>query len=186
MNEMATKDRLVQTAALLFRKKGYDGVGLAEILSAANAPKGSLYHHFPNGKADLAMAAATWASDGMLQIIDSAFADAGSFEQGATTLCYKIAKFFDVTGGSDGCPVSSILIDGSGDASFRAELARILEGWVDRVAVHGRRLGLDAETASSRARVVMIGIEGAWVICRAQSSAEQLRQIPDLLGFRAS
>ncbi len=185
MTELATKDRLVQTAALLFRKKGYDGVGLAEILAAAKAPKGSLYHHFPNGKADLAMAAATWASDGMLQIIDAAFAEATSFDHGATTLCYKIAKFFDVTGGSDGCPVSSILIDGSGDAAFRAELATILEGWVTRVSEHGQRLGLDEADANTRARVVMIGIEGAWVICRAQSSANQLRQLPDLLEFRA-
>ncbi|MFY8043743.1 MAG: TetR/AcrR family transcriptional regulator, partial [Rhodoferax sp.] len=38
-------------------RKGYHGVGLTELLSAAQAPKGVLYHHFPGGKAELAVAA---------------------------------------------------------------------------------------------------------------------------------
>ena len=49
---LSTKERLVRTACALFRQRGYSGVGVAEILTAAQAPKGSLYHHFPNGKSD--------------------------------------------------------------------------------------------------------------------------------------
>ena len=59
---LPTKDRLIHAAATLFRTRGYHGVGLADVLADAKAPKGSLYHHFPNGKSDLALAAATWAS----------------------------------------------------------------------------------------------------------------------------
>ncbi|MEC7259688.1 MAG: helix-turn-helix domain-containing protein, partial [Pseudomonadota bacterium] len=65
----STKDRLIHAASDLFRRRGYAGVGIAEILNAAGAPKGSLYHHFPNGKADLALATADWASDGMLKLM---------------------------------------------------------------------------------------------------------------------
>ena len=54
-----TKDRLILAAATLFRTRGYHGVGLADVLAEAKAPKGSLYHHFPNGKSDLALAAAS-------------------------------------------------------------------------------------------------------------------------------
>lgn len=56
--EPSTRDRLVQAATRLFRQRGYDGTGLTEILTEAGVPKGSLYHHFPEGKADLACAAA--------------------------------------------------------------------------------------------------------------------------------
>ncbi|MEM9341731.1 MAG: TetR/AcrR family transcriptional regulator [Pseudomonadota bacterium] len=184
--EPPTKERLIEAAALLFRQKGYDGVGLAEILAAAKAPKGSLYHHFPNGKSDLALASAKWASNGMLRIIDEAFADAQTFDEGATTLCHKIAKFFDISGGWDGCPVSSILLDGSGDLAFRDALADYLETWVQHAAALGMARGLSADEAERRARLVMIGIQGAWVLCRAQSSADPLRQLPDLLGLRTT
>jgi TetR/AcrR family transcriptional repressor of lmrAB and yxaGH operons len=52
-----TRDRIVRAAVGLFQQRGYHGVGLTEILAEAQAPKGSLYHHFPEGKAQLAVAA---------------------------------------------------------------------------------------------------------------------------------
>ena len=94
---LSTKDRLIQTAAQLFRRHGYHGVGLAELLSAAQAPKGSLYHHFPAGKSDLALAASTWASDGMLRVLAASFEPAESFHEGFTTLSFKLAKLFDIS-----------------------------------------------------------------------------------------
>ena len=45
-----TRDRLLAAAQRLFRKHGYHATGLSDILQAAQAPKGSLYHHFPGGK----------------------------------------------------------------------------------------------------------------------------------------
>lgn len=182
----STRDRLIETAALLFRQRGYDGVGIAEILKAARVPKGSLYHHFRNGKADLALASARWASDGMMRIIDDAFDDAADFNDGATTLCHKLAKFFDISGGWDGCPVSSILLDASGDPTFRDALATYLDDWVDRAAAHGTRLGLDGGDAARRAKALMLSIQGAWVVARARQHSGPIRQIPDILDIRAS
>jgi AcrR family transcriptional regulator len=49
--------RILRAAIRLFQERSYHGVGLSEILAEANAPKGSLYHHFPGGKAQLAVAA---------------------------------------------------------------------------------------------------------------------------------
>ena len=51
------RGRLIGAAAKLFQEKGYAATGLSEILDAASAPKGSLYHHFPGGKAELGAAA---------------------------------------------------------------------------------------------------------------------------------
>jgi TetR/AcrR family transcriptional regulator, lmrAB and yxaGH operons repressor len=50
-----TRTRLLQAALLLFRQRGYHGVGIRDILDAAHAPKGSLYHHFPGGKDQMAV-----------------------------------------------------------------------------------------------------------------------------------
>ena len=41
----------------LFRRQGYAGTGLNDIVELSGAPKGSLYHYFPDGKASIAEAA---------------------------------------------------------------------------------------------------------------------------------
>ncbi|MEO0930919.1 MAG: helix-turn-helix domain-containing protein, partial [Pseudomonadota bacterium] len=64
-----TRTKLAIEAGFLFQQKGYHGVGIAEVLERAGVPKGSLYHHFPSGKADLALAAAEIASTEVLRII---------------------------------------------------------------------------------------------------------------------
>lgn len=52
-----TRERILRAAIRLFQQRGYHGTGLTEILAEAEAPKGSLYHHFPEGKAQLGVAA---------------------------------------------------------------------------------------------------------------------------------
>jgi TetR/AcrR family transcriptional repressor of lmrAB and yxaGH operons len=175
---MDTREKLIVTAADLFRRRGFHGVGVAEILTAAGVPKGSLYHHFPKGKHDLALASAEWASRGMQRIIDDAFCDAKNFADGATTLCFKLAKFFDISGGWDGCPVSSILTDGPENDLFRQAVADAFEDWISRVAGHGERFGLAADTARAQGELLLVGIQGAWTLARAQKSSDPLRRLP--------
>lgn len=171
-----TKDRLIQSAATLFRMRGYHGVGLADILAEANAPKGSLYHHFPNGKSDLAMAAATWASDEMLRLIATSFGGADSFQAGATTLCYKLAKLFDVTGW-DTCPIASTLFEGPDNTDMRAHAGHIYEGWITEVLDHAERLGLPAPQARSQAEHLFMLIQGGWTLARARRNSDVLRAL---------
>lgn len=57
-----TKQRLISAAVTLFQSQGYHATGVAAILSHAGVPKGSMYHHFPNGKQQLTVAAVDWLS----------------------------------------------------------------------------------------------------------------------------
>lgn len=41
-----TKDRILKVGIDILSKKGYNNVGLKEILALANVPKGSFYHYF--------------------------------------------------------------------------------------------------------------------------------------------
>lgn len=49
-----TKELFLQTASSLFANKGYHATGISEILKQSQAPKGSLYYYFPQGKEQLA------------------------------------------------------------------------------------------------------------------------------------
>ena len=70
-----TRERIIRTAAELFRRQGYDGTGLNQILDVSGAPRGSLYFHFPGGKRQLAVEAVAASGEllgkGMERSLDS-------------------------------------------------------------------------------------------------------------------
>lgn len=53
-------DRVVEIAARLFRERGFDGVGVAELMKTAGFTHGGFYNHFPSKEA-LAVKAANFA-----------------------------------------------------------------------------------------------------------------------------
>jgi TetR/AcrR family transcriptional repressor of lmrAB and yxaGH operons len=178
---LSTKDRLIRSAATLFRTRGYHGVGLNDLLADANAPKGSLYHHFPNGKSDLAVAAATWASDEMLRLVSASYSDAATFRDGTTTLCFKIAKLFDLSGRWDGCPIAATLLEGPDNTEFGGCAQRLYDGWIREVQDHAERLGVEPSAAATAAEHLFILIQGGWQLARARRNSDVLRNLPQLM-----
>ncbi len=63
-----TRSRILQAALRLFRKHGYHGVGINDILALAEAPKGSMYHHFPGGKEEIGVAVIGEITNGLLAL----------------------------------------------------------------------------------------------------------------------
>ncbi len=177
----STKDRLVRSAANLFRTRGYHGVGLSDLLADANAPKGSLYHHFPDGKADLAVAAATWASDEMLRVFAASFAEAATFRDGATTLCFKLAKLFDLAEHWDACPIASTLFEGPDNSTFRDLAQNLYDGWIAEIHDHAGRFGMTQDEAQVASEHLFILLQGGWMLARARRSSDILRNLPQFL-----
>ncbi|AZV79617.1 TetR/AcrR family transcriptional regulator [Parasedimentitalea marina] len=179
-----TKDRLIRAAAHLFGNHGYHGVGLAEILTKAQAPKGSMYHHFPNGKSDLAMASATWASDQILLLIAASFEPSENFTEGATTLCHKLADLFEITGKWCGCPISSTLFEGPDNAEFHRHAAHLFEGWITEVDDHAQRLGMAKDKSALAAQNFYILLQGSWQLARVRRDSDVIRALPALLHYK--
>ncbi len=55
-----SREKILHTASRLFQLQGYHATGLNQIVKESGAPKGSLYHFFPNGKEELAIEAVTY------------------------------------------------------------------------------------------------------------------------------
>jgi TetR/AcrR family transcriptional regulator, lmrAB and yxaGH operons repressor len=177
-DEPNTRDRLITAAATLFRRRGYHATGLAEILAEAGVPKGSLYHHFPDGKADLAKAAADWTATMLIRIIDDAFVPAPGFREGAAHYFNKLAKLFQIADAADTCPISALLFDGPESADFRDHAEAVFQRLIDAVAGHAHRLGLPDAEASLQAETLLIAVEGAWTLARARRDPAILRTLP--------
>lgn len=180
-DDLSTRDRLVTAAANLFRRKGYHATGLAEVLAEAGVPKGSLYHHFPDGKAGLAMAAADWTAAFLIRIIDDAFGPAPSYREGLAHYCAKLAKLFQLSDAANTCPISALLFDGPESDAFRGHANMVFQRLIDAVAGHARRLGLSRAEAEVQAETLLIAVEGAWTLARARRDPAILRSVPGRL-----
>lgn len=179
--EQSSRDKLAWAAAKLFQQRGFHGVGLNEILKVTGLPKGSLYHHFPNGKTDLALEAAALAHREMTRIIDDAFRDAETYQDGVTTLFYKLAKLFELMGKHTGCPISEILFVGPDQDMFRQKSAEYFEGWTSQIAAHGERVGLAPEIARTNAEQLFVTLQGGWTLARAKQDGDVIRNLGRLL-----
>lgn len=117
----------------------------------------------------------------MLQIIDASFEESDTFRDGATTLCHKLAKLFDVTGKWDGCPVSSTLFEGPDNDAFRDHMMQLFNGWIKAVAAHACALGLQPDEARHHADHLFVLIQGGWILARARHDSDILRGLPKML-----
>lgn len=73
-DKVKTRDRIILAATRLFQLKGYHATGLNEILKESNAPKGSLYYYFPDGKEQLALESINLTKDFVEKIIEEKLA----------------------------------------------------------------------------------------------------------------
>ena len=170
------KNRMIDAAAALFRAKGYNAVGLTEILEASGAPKGSFYHHFPGGKEELASAVIQSANTYILHLIDKSFADANSIQNAADVFLELIASTLERSGYCLGCPVTAFIIEMTpANETIRLQIESVLEGWVQAMISHSRKFQNDsADDLEPTFRIFLMAIEGSWIIARAKKSIEPI------------
>ncbi len=168
--KQTSRDRMIAAGAQLFQRRGYHGTGLIEILETSGSPRGSFYYHFPEGKEQLAEAAMSQAGKVVQAMIERAFTNATSFSDGATMLSGAIADWFERSDFSEGCPITSVLLETvPGSDRLGAASQTIFQTWIDTAEVHASRLGR-ANEANALATGLLIALEGAWIVARAQRS----------------
>jgi len=172
--------RLVSAAAKLFQEKGYAATGLSEILSAAYAPKGSLYHHFPGGKAELGAAAMKAAGAGMVRSLQACREQTGSAADAVRAYGAQLAGWLEQSDFTRGCPVATAALEEAPGAGPVAVAAR------DALAQAQNTLseiliadGLSEPVAKRRAGHGLAALEGALILARLSSDATPVRDAAD-------
>jgi TetR/AcrR family transcriptional repressor of lmrAB and yxaGH operons len=173
------RSRLIRVASALFRQRGYDGVGLAEILEASGAPKGSFYHHFPEGKEQLAKACMLYAGEQVGALIDASMVGAPDFAEGLRRFAGSLADWFESSGFREGCPVTSVVLATVPQSRAHSEAARaVIKDWERHLLLHAGRLG--TKLASGDAELLCMLLEGAWILGRIQQSKEPVLRAAEL------
>jgi AcrR family transcriptional regulator len=127
------RDRLLAGARKLLAEKGYAGMELRDVAAAGNAPRGSIYHHFPGGKRQLAAEAT--ALEGV-QIHDTIERALG--ELGVKQTLRMFGKVFSRRAADHperiGCPVAAAALARPEDPALAAAATAAFQSWEQPIA----------------------------------------------------
>lgn len=171
----ATRDRIVDASAELFRRQGYNATGVKQIVTEAQAPFGSLYHFFPGGKEQLG-AEAVRTSGAMYELlIPAVFDPAPDLITGVRQFFAGAAAHLVETDYEDACPIATVALEvSSASEILRQACADVFESWIEAGTGMYEGAGLTPERARELTIAMLAALEGAFVLARALRSTEPL------------
>lgn len=176
-----TKDRFIDVSADLLRRQGYAATGVNQIVRAAKAPLGSLYHHFPGGKEELG-AAAIRRSGALYELLIPAIFDPAPDLVSAVRLFFEgAAAHLEESEYEDACPIATVALEMSSTSEpMREACADVFESWITAGLPRFTSEGLDEATSRELVIAMICGLEGAFVLARATQSIEALHVAGEL------
>jgi AcrR family transcriptional regulator len=172
----STRDRIVQSSAELFRRQGFTGTGVKQIVAQASAPFGSLYHFFPGGKEELGEATIRWSGALYGELIGLFFTPGADPAAATHAFFDAAAETLVETDYADACPIATIALEvSSTNEALRRACADVFEEWIAATAAVLMDAGITRARARALAISMLASLEGAFVLARALRSTEPLR-----------
>jgi TetR/AcrR family transcriptional repressor of lmrAB and yxaGH operons len=178
----STKTRMLDSAAEVLRERGAAGLTIDEVLTRSGAPRGSVYHHFPEGRNQILSEALRYAGDSITAKIEAAAAEGGMI------LLHRFVEFWAQllhdTDFTAGCPVVAAAIGSAAEEQqLTATAGQIFQSWREALTRSLVSEGFPAADASSLATTSLAAVEGAVVLCRATHTTEPLREVAEQIEF---
>lgn len=170
MSRRDVRSEMVQGAIGLLAAHGVQGTSFALLIEATNAPRGSIYHHFPGGKTELIRDAVMSIGASVASIIDSLTVDKpeeviNAFIEGWRALL--VGGNFD-----RGCAVAATSL-GAGDETSLRDVARdVFETWTSSLTEAFIRTGVRKAEAADYASLCVAVVEGALILGRTTRTDE--------------
>lgn len=167
--EIPPRERMVRSAAQLIRRKGVSGTGMREIVTEADAPRGSLQHYFPGGKEELVSDALLWMGDVVARRTKRCLSELDSRTPSALLAAIVDTWRRDLTNEkfSAGCPLVAAAADTAATSKrLRQVLRRAFDGWLEPLSESLVELGVPPERSDNLAVVIVAALEGAIVLAR--------------------
>ena len=170
-----TRDRMIEATARLLQERGCHGTSLNDILAKSGAPRGSLYFHFPGGKAEIVAEATRASIDQATKALRQAMAEAPTPGAGVRRFVETTAELMADSDFTFGCPVAPIILDGHAAESALAELCRAaFDEWADVMRTAFEAAGMASDRAATLAPMVEATHEGLFLIARARRNVAPL------------
>lgn len=186
-NNTDSKEKILKAASRLFQIKGYNATGLNEILKESDAPKGSLYYYFPNGKEELALEAIKLSSEFIQTKIRNAL---DKYSNPIEAIQYNIKCIIENLEDDEPNNISIGLIALETHLSSEPLREVCKEVFNEVTNIYAEKLiksGLPKEVAQELGAFILVTIEGAITVSVTQKNSTDLlvasKQISMLLNY---
>jgi AcrR family transcriptional regulator len=176
---------MVRSAAQLIRRKGVSGTGMREIVTEADAPRGSLQHYFPGGKEEIVSDALLWAGDMTAQLVRRNLRELKSRTPSALLAAIVDGWRRDLNREkfSVGCPLVAATADtAASSALLRDALRRAFDRWLEPLSESLIDLGVPVERSDNLALVIIATLEGAIILARVRRDVTPFDALVSELG----
>src|SRR6201986_4466823 len=163
-----TKDRILETSGGLFRRPGYLGTGVKQIVEEAGAPFGSIYHFFPGGKEELG--AETIRRSGLLYglLFPEYVGPEVDLAKGVRAFFAGAAGTLRETDFADACPIATVALEiSSTNEELREACADVFNLWMEGGTARFVEAGIKKNKARELVIEMLAALEGAFVLGRA-------------------
>lgn len=167
--------------AEIFRKWGYDGASLSRLSQGTGLGRASLYHHFPQGKVEIAEAAYSRISATFTREVLAKLVGEGTPSERILRMVDALDSFYE--GGQAACFIDIFAIGEAHDV-FAQRLAGAVDYWIGAIARTLEEAGQGADGARLRAQDAVIAIEGALVLARATGNNQVFARVIETLPGR--
>lgn len=170
-----TRDRIIVATNELFRRNGYNGTSLSQISAASQAPIGSIYHFFPDGKEALAVAVINTTGGVYRELFEAIVASAPDPVSGFRDFFAGAAAVLEESGFIDPCPIGTIAREVANTSEpLRVAANNAFNSWVTAARDQLTAVGVTVERAEDLGLLFVSMVEGTFVISRTQRSTKSL------------
>jgi len=174
------RERMVYAAAQHLRRTGVNGTGLRQVVSDADAPRGSLQHYFPGGKDQLVAEALDWAGTWAAARVDEHVTRMRRPTPSRlfTAVVDDWAADLEARDFARGCPVAAAVVDcADTNETVRRAADTALETWRRPIAAALVDMGRPRRRAESLSTLMLCSLEGAILLSRARRDTAPLRLV---------
>lgn len=173
---MTAEQRIVVAMGELLRRQGYAGTGIKQLAEASGAPVGSIYHHFPGGKSEIAARVLRTTGAAYIQLLPLLLDPYEDLVTGVSAFFDTAADEMESSGWMNLCPVGTVTGEvADTEPALRAVAAEVIDSWVADGTAYFVARGLTPADARSTTYALISALEGAFVLARGLRSAEPLR-----------
>jgi len=172
---VTTDQRILRAMAELLRVRGYAATSLQQLAQAAQAPIGSIYHHFRGGKREVAAAALREAGAAYIQLLPMLLDQHADLPAAIDAAFAAAADDIANTGWANMCPVGTVAGEiADTEPELRQVAAEVIASWVDEGSGYLASRGLSQADARAAMYALLTALEGGFLLARAQRTVEPL------------
>ncbi|MBB5917315.1 AcrR family transcriptional regulator [Nocardia transvalensis] len=172
----STRERILTAAAELMRRQGYGATSVKQLTAAARAPIGSLYHHFPEGKQQIAAEALRTSGAAYIQLLPLLMDPYPDLRTAVPAAFDAAADDMERSGWMNMCPVGTVAGEvADSEPELRAVAAEVVSSWTDQGAAYFVSRGLAPGPAREFTLALLSALEGAFILARTLRSPDPLR-----------